>query len=92
MHSLRPSLKGGYGEERHHGWEDIIKVEIIVQPYPLILLNLGWISINKDDELAPGIRNFMLALVKEDWNSWIYTNFTLDRHYDEKEFVSANHN
>lgn len=33
-HSLWPALKGGDGEEGHHGSEDVVKVELAVLPAP----------------------------------------------------------
>lgn len=56
LHSLGPSLKGRYGEERHHCRQDIVKMEFIMVPYPLTKNNLGWIIINIIDEVSPGRR------------------------------------
>lgn len=35
VHSLRPSFKGGHGEQRQHPVQHVVKVEIAVFPDPL---------------------------------------------------------
>ena len=31
-----PALKGGHGEQRHHGHEHVVEVELAVEPQPLV--------------------------------------------------------
>lgn len=51
-----PTLEGGHGEERHHGHEHIVEVEVAVVPLTFLDGGMIHVSVFVHDERTPGCR------------------------------------